>query len=62
MEEENEEHLKTAIAALEEGYSKVTYLGQAYGVSKSVFNEGKSVKVYAEALGNTDFILSLIHI
>ena len=56
MENNKKQHLDTRIAALEKGYSKVRYLGKVYGVSKSVFNEGKSVKVYAEALGNTDFI------
>ena len=39
-----------------EGYSIGRYLGKRYGISKTVFNQGKSVKLYAEALGDTDFV------
>ena len=38
------------------GYSEVLYNGQKYGLSRSDFNAGKSIKVFAEQLGGTDFI------
>lgn len=38
------------------GYSKASYLGKTYGVSRTDFNQGKSTKVYAEELGGKDFI------
>jgi peptide-methionine (S)-S-oxide reductase len=38
------------------GYSKASYLGKTYGVSRTDFNQGKSIKVYAEELGGKDFI------
>ena len=31
-------------------------MGKTYGVSRSDFNQGKSLKVYAEELGGKDFI------
>ena len=38
------------------GYSKVTYLKSTYGVTRTDFNQGKSIKVYAEDLASTNFI------
>lgn len=38
------------------GYSEVFYKTIKYGITRSDFNNGKSYKVYAEALGGTDFI------
>ncbi|WP_298520069.1 peptide methionine sulfoxide reductase [uncultured Kordia sp.] len=38
------------------GYSEVFYEKVKYGVTKSEFNEGKSYKVYASALGGNNFI------
>jgi peptide-methionine (S)-S-oxide reductase len=38
------------------GYAEVWYENVKYGVTKSVFNQGKSFKVYAEELGGTNFI------
>lgn len=38
------------------GYSEVMYKNKKYGVTRADFNDGKSFKVYAEALGGTDFI------
>jgi peptide-methionine (S)-S-oxide reductase len=38
------------------GYSEVWYENAKYGVTKSVFNHGKSYKVYAEELGGNNFI------
>lgn len=38
------------------GYSEVLYKGNRYGVSRADFNNGKSIKLYAEELGGKDFI------
>ncbi|WP_298416937.1 peptide methionine sulfoxide reductase [uncultured Kordia sp.] len=38
------------------GYSEVYYQNIKYGVVKSEFNQGKSYKIYASALGGNDFI------
>ena len=48
--------LEKQISKLKTGFSKVHYQGEVYGVSKQIFNQGKSIKVYAEELGGTDFI------
>jgi hypothetical protein len=39
-----------------EGYSEGLYQGQRYGITRTSFNAGRSFKVYARALGGTDFI------
>lgn len=44
------------IDRLPAGYSLVVYRGRRYGLTKTVFNDGRSYKIYAEALGDTDFI------
>ena len=38
------------------GYSEVIYQDRKYGVTRTDFNNGKSIKLYAEALGGNDFI------
>lgn len=38
------------------GYSEGMYNGQKYGITKSLFNGGKSIKIYAEELAGNDFI------
>ncbi len=38
------------------GYSEVLYEDIRYGLTTTAFNNGKSLKVFAEALGATDFI------
>jgi len=38
------------------GYSEILYEGKKYGVTRSEFNNGKSIKFYAEELGGKDFI------
>jgi hypothetical protein len=43
--------LLNRIRRLPSGYSKVRYKKKVYGVIRSDFNEGKSIKVYAEELG-----------
>lgn len=39
-----------------EGYSTGMYQCKKYGISKTTFNNGKSIKLYAEELGGSDFI------
>ncbi|MEM1220151.1 MAG: peptide methionine sulfoxide reductase [Bacteroidota bacterium] len=38
------------------GYTTVQYDGRTYGLQRQNFNNGKSVKVFAQELGGTDFI------
>jgi hypothetical protein len=38
------------------GYTEVYFQGRKYGLSRTVFNQGRSTKVYAEELGGNDFI------
>ena len=38
------------------GYSEVYYQNKKYGVSRSEFNQGKSIKLYAKELAGDDFI------
>lgn len=38
------------------GYSEVEYQQKKYGVTRTDFNDGKSIKVYAKELGGNDFI------
>ncbi len=44
------------IRKLPPGYSKVRYGNKIYGVTRSDFNEGKSIKINAEELGETDVV------
>ncbi|MEM9260261.1 MAG: hypothetical protein AAGA62_11485, partial [Bacteroidota bacterium] len=44
------------LSALPAGYSEGTYEGRRYGISLSLFNEGRSLKLFAEELGGNDFI------
>lgn len=38
------------------GYSEVYYNNRKYGLTRTDFNDGKSIKVFAAELGGTDFI------
>lgn len=38
------------------GFSEAIYEGKKYGVTRIDFNDGKSIKVYAEEQGGTNFI------
>lgn len=38
------------------GYSKVIFNHKVYGLTRSNFNKGKSIKVYARELGGNNFI------
>lgn len=52
----NSDLLHSAILKLPLGYSEGRYLGKRYGLTRTDFNGGRSIKVYAEALGDIDFI------
>lgn len=51
-----EKWLDVIIEGLPIGYSEGEFQGKRYGISKSVFNQGRSLKVFANELGGTDFI------
>lgn len=38
------------------GYSEVMYEHKKYGVTRTDFNNGRSIKLYAKELGGKDFI------
>jgi hypothetical protein len=44
------------IKTLPIGYSEVLFEGKKYGITRTDFNTGKSIKIYAEELGGNDFI------
>lgn len=39
-----------------EGYFEAFFKGRRWGVTKSVSSRGRSVKIYAEELGGSDFV------
>lgn len=49
-------HLRPLIEQLPPGYCEVRLGRRRYSVTRRDFNQGKSLKVYAEELGETDFI------
>ena len=44
------------IQLIPQGYSEVLYKQKKYGLTKTDYNSGKSIKVLAEELGGNDFI------
>ena len=44
------------INSLPEGYTEGLYMNAKYGITKPVFNNNKSYKVYAKELQGTNFI------
>ena len=57
MEEFNSKNsLLDHINKLPEGYSEGIFNNAKYGITKSIFNNGKSYKIYAEELQATNFI------
>lgn len=48
--------LLQAIERLPEGFSEGLFQGVRYGITRTTFTQGRSYKVYAKALGGTDFI------
>jgi hypothetical protein len=48
--------LDKIILNISKGYSEVLYNNRKYGVTRVDFNDGKSLKTFAQELGGTDFI------
>lgn len=48
--------LKDIIFHIPLGYSEVSYQNRTYGLTRTDFNKGKSLKIFAEELGGNDFI------
>lgn len=48
--------LRRLLDAIPEGYSTGRYGEEKFGITKSVFSEGRSVKIFAESLSGNDFI------
>ncbi len=48
--------IKDLLLKIPLGYSEVIYQNRKYGVTRTDFNAGKSMKIFAEELGGTDFI------
>ena len=48
--------LKEHLIKIPAGYSEGIYKQRKYGITRTDFNAGKSIKVYAEELGGTNFI------
>jgi hypothetical protein len=44
------------IRTLPIGYSEVIFQEKKYGITRTDFNNGRSIKLYAEELGGKDFI------
>jgi len=44
------------IQFIPDGYSEVLYKQRKYGVTRSNFNKGRSIKIFAEELGGNDVI------
>jgi len=42
--------------SIPEGYSIAYFQNKKYGLSKTIFNHGYSIKIYAEELAGNDFI------
>lgn len=48
--------LALLLDAVPEGYSELRYGGRRYGVTRRTFNQGRSLKVFAQELGGNDVI------
>lgn len=44
------------VLSIPQGYSVVQYRDKRYGLSRTDFSGGRSLKIYAEELGGADFI------
>jgi len=44
------------IHLIPKGYSEVLYQQKKYGITRTDFNSGKSIKVFAKELGGNNFI------
>ena len=45
-----------SIEKIPEGYSEGIYNNRKYGITKTIFNNGNSFKIYGEELSGNDFI------
>lgn len=52
----NDNSVLYRIKKLPDGYSEGSYENKKYGITKSVFNKGKSYKIYAKELQGNDFV------
>lgn len=48
--------LLTKIQNLPIGYAEVIFENKKYGVTRTDFNQGKSIKIYAKELGGNNFV------
>lgn len=48
--------IKSKIEAIPLGYSEVIYRNKKYGLTRTDFNQGLSIKIFAEELGGNDII------
>lgn len=48
--------VKTLISRIPIGYSEEIYNDRKYGITRTDFNAGKSLKIYAKDLAGTDFV------
>jgi len=44
------------IEKIPEGYTQAMFCNKKYGITKQIFNNGKSFKIYAKELKGTDFV------
>jgi hypothetical protein len=44
------------IKYISNGYSDGTYNSRTYGITKAIFNNGNSFKIYGKELGGNDFV------
>ena len=52
----SDKEIQVRVESIADGYTRSKYRGSTYGLSKKSFNQGRSIKVYAEELGGSDFI------
>jgi peptide-methionine (S)-S-oxide reductase len=48
--------IASLLEAIPEGYSEGQYRGRRYGIRKESFNGGRSLKLFAQELGGSDYI------
>jgi hypothetical protein len=56
-----ESTLATMLDQLPDGWSRVTYDGRVYGVTKATAVRGYAISVYAEELGGTDVVSANVY-
>ena len=48
--------INSLIEKIPEGYAQGMFYSKKYGITKQIFNDGKSLKIYAKELKGTDFV------